>query len=516
MKAPAAFPPANIPAEHLAALSHEFRTPLNGVIGMTRLLAGTALSAEQSAYVAALAECGDHLLSLVNDVLDYARLGADHFELHPGVVHIEEVLRSVTELLSSRTHDKGIDIAWGAAPGLAPIMADEARLKQILLNFAGNAVKYVTTGGVLITADSPRRGRLRLTVADTGPGVPQALRERIFEAFVQADPAGGANLGGAGLGLAIARRIAEAMGGSVGVEAASGGGARFWFEASLRSAGPAPRERPLRGLTVAIASPSAIVRTAARLQIEASGGRATPAASLEEALATAPSAAVLLIDHAASPASRRPPPPPRGHAVILLAPEERALIPGFRRAGYAGYLIKPLRRASLVARVLAVISADAAPAVIEDDRIEAGDPPPQPGAAVHAGRRVLLAEDNPISAMLARTLLEREGCAVDHVADGEAAVEALGRGRYDLALMDVRMPVMGGKAATAAIRAAGVATPVVALTANAFEDDRLACLAAGMDDFLVKPLTPEALRAALARWIGGRWTKGPTRATLAS
>jgi CheY-like chemotaxis protein len=516
MDTPGPFSRGAIPAEHLAALSHEFRTPLNGVIGMARLLGGTALSAEQSAYVAALTECGDHLLSLVNDVLDYARLGADHFELHPGVVHVEEVLRSVTELLSSRTHDKGIDIAWGAATALAPVLADEGRLKQILLNFSGNAVKYVTTGGVLITAQSPRRGRLRLTVADTGPGVPEALREQIFEPFVQADPGGAANLGGAGLGLAIAKRIAKAMGGSVGVEAASGGGAQFWFEADLPPAGPAPRVRPLRGQSVAIASPSAIVRTAARLQIEASGGRAILAASLEEVHALAPPGAILLIDHASTPASRRLRPPPGGHAVILLAPEERALIPSFRRAGYAGYLIKPLRRASLVARVLAVISSDAAPAVIEDERIEARDPPPPPGVAVHAGRRVLLAEDNPINAMLARTLLEREGCAVDHVADGEAAVEALSRGRYDLALMDVRMPVMGGKAATAALRAAGVATPVVALTANAFEDDRRACLAAGMDDFLVKPLTPEALRAALARWIGGRWTKGPTRATLAS
>jgi len=516
MDTPGPFSRGDIPAEHLAALSHEFRTPLNGVIGMARLLAGTALSAEQSAYVAALTECGDHLLSLVNDVLDYARLGADHFELHPGVVRVEDVLRSVTELLSSRTYDKGIDIAWGAEAGIPPVLADEGRLKQILLNFAGNAVKYVTAGGVLITAELARQGRLRLTVSDTGPGVPETLREQIFEPFVQADPGGAANLGGAGLGLAIAKRIAGAMGGCVGVEATSGGGAQFWFEASLPPAGGAPRERPLRGHSVAIASPSAIVRAGAALQIQASGGRAIPAASLEGALALAPCGTALLVDHAGRPAGRRLPPAPGRHAVILLAPEERALIPSFRRAGYAGYLIKPLRRASLVARVLAVIGADAAPPAIEDDRVEARDPPPPPGVAVHAGKRVLLAEDNPINAMLARTLLEREGCAVDHVADGEAAVEALTRGRYDLALMDVRMPLMGGKAATTAVRAAGVATPVVALTANAFEDDRRACLAAGMDDFLVKPLTPEALRVALARWIGGRWTKGPARVTLAS
>ncbi|HEX7761421.1 MAG TPA: ATP-binding protein, partial [Caulobacteraceae bacterium] len=214
-------PRAGIPPEHLAALSHEFRTPLNGVLGMTRLLDGTRLTAEQRAYVEALRESGEHLLGLVNDILDYAKLGAGRVDLSPAPIEVEDVLRQVCELLSPRAHEKGLEIGWAAGAGVSPILADEVRLKQILLNLAGNAVKFAETGGVLVLAEAVRGGapgreeRLRFTVSDTGPGVPEAEREHIFQAFAQADPAHGARLGGAGLGLAIARRLAEAMGGEV-------------------------------------------------------------------------------------------------------------------------------------------------------------------------------------------------------------------------------------------------------------------------------------------------------------
>ncbi len=240
------------------------------------------------------------------------------------------------------------------------------------------------------------------------------------------------------------------------------------------------------------------------------------AAGIDEALALAPEDAVILVDHACAGTGRLKPPEGRA-AVILLRPEERGRIAGYRKSGFAGYLIKPLRPASLTARVLAATEAahlGLAPA--EDDRVaeEAAAT-----AAAAPGARVLLAEDNPINAMLARTLLQREGCQVDHVQNGDAALTALAHATYDLVLMDVRMPVLGGMEATRALRVRGVDTPVVALTANAFEDDRRACLAAGMDDFLIKPLSPEALRGALSRWTGsGRagsgWTQGSARAKL--
>ncbi|HEY9216713.1 MAG TPA: ATP-binding protein, partial [Phenylobacterium sp.] len=205
--------PNAVSAEALASLSHEFRTPLNGVLGMARLLEGTRLTAEQKSYVAALRESGEHLLSLVNDVLDFARLGAGKVELRLAPVDVEELLRSVCELLSPRAQEKGLEIAWAAPAGLGRIQADEGRLRQILLNFAGNAVKFTESGGALVSVTVRPKGRLRFLVEDTGPGVPLKARERIFDAFAQADH--GAQAGGAGLGLAIARSLSTAMDGTI-------------------------------------------------------------------------------------------------------------------------------------------------------------------------------------------------------------------------------------------------------------------------------------------------------------
>jgi len=507
--------------EQLATLSHEFRTPLNGVLGMARLLENTKLTAEQRSYVTALRESGDHLLSLVNDVLHFARLGAASIELSLAPVDIEGLLRQVAELMSPRAHEKGVEIAWAVPTPLPTIQADEGRLRQILLNFAGNAVKFTEAGGVLLTATAAEGGRIRFSVADTGPGVAPEARKRIFDAFVQTDITHNTQLGGAGLGLAIVATLTKAMNGEVGVGGELGQGAEFWFEAPFDIAAPALRAAPLDGRSVAIASPNAIVRAATVRQIEAAGGRAFAAVDIASALSGAPVDAVLLIDAAlAGPRGALKPPVGR-KAVVLLTPEQRDHIEPLKTAGFSGYLIKPLRAASLVAQVLqAGTSAqgeDGAAATEEpahDDRI---------AGAVAQGVRVLLAEDNPINALLARTLLEREGCKVDRVADGAQAVAAASAGAYDLILMDLRMPGMSGVEAAKALRAKGVASPIAALTADAFDEDKRTCLAAGMDDFLVKPLTQEALRDALKRWttsgvangIGGGWTKTATRAKVA-
>ncbi|MBI5939020.1 MAG: response regulator [Caulobacterales bacterium] len=494
-----------ITPEQLATLSHEFRTPLNGVLGMARLLDGTRLTAEQKTYVGALRESGDHLLALVNDVLDLARLGAGKIELHTAPTDIAALLRQVTELMSPRAHEKGVEIAWTCAAGLPPVMADEGRLRQVLLNFAGNAVKFTESGGVLLSAEAAGESRLRLAVRDTGPGVPEAARERIFEPFVHADPSHGAVLGGAGLGLAIVTRLGNAMGGGVGVGDAVGGGAEFWLEAAFAPAAAPATERPLAGRTVGLASPNAIVRQSARRQIEERGGKVVVADSVAGLLQTAPADAVLLIDNLL--ASGRGLKAPAGRpAIILLRPDERARIPRCRAAGFAGYLIKPLRPDSLAARVLAAL--DAAPRAAphpEDERI---------AAATATGARVLLVEDNPINALLASTLLKREGAAVDRAASGREALAACSAASYDLILMDLRMHDLTGVEAARELRARGVTTPIAALTADAFEDDRRACMAAGMNDFLVKPLTETALRAALARWVG--WTGDTEEGRLAS
>jgi CheY-like chemotaxis protein len=252
--------------------------------------------------------------------------------------------------------------------------------------------------------------------------------------------------------------------------------------------------RTLTGRVVGVASPNCVVREAARRQVEACGGQAMVAADLPTLEAALEPGSVILMDHALAAGSRRLRAAAAHPTIVLLAPDERGRIAGFRRAGFAGYLIKPLRRASLAQRVL--IAGGAAQSHTEgqdDDRV---------AAAAAPGKRILLVEDNPINALLARALLTREGCSVDHATRGDEAIAAVKVGAYDLILMDMRMPGLDGEETSRALRKLGVTTPIVALTANAFEDDRHACLAAGMNDFLVKPLSPAALRAMLIRWAG--------------
>lgn len=490
---------------YLAALSHELRTPLNGVLGMAGLLGRTRLDADQKSYVAALKDSGEHLLSLVNDVLDLAKLESGAVDLEPHPVDLERLLQGVAELLSPRAHEKGLEIAWAAPHALPPVMADDGRLRQILFNLAGNAVKFTEAGGVMLSVCDLGEGRLRFEVCDTGKGVPPADQARIFEEFARSGPH--ERLEGAGLGLAIVRRLAQAHDGAVGLTNRPEGGATFWFEAVFEPAGPEAADQSLAGRVVAVVSHNPVVRKAAAAQVGACGGEALVYDSLKAAEA-APEAAVLLVDHALKAPSRGLRPPAGRQAIVLLAPEERARIPRCRKAGFDGYLIKPLRRASLAERVLAVIHRQDEIAVavpVEDDRI---------AAEAVTGAKVLLAEDNPINALLARTLLERLGCTVHRAAHGGEAVDACNTGRYDIILMDLRMPVMDGLQATAALRAGGVRTPIVALTADAFEEDRRACLAAGMDDFLTKPLDSAALRAALTKWAG--FTAARAEAKLAS
>jgi CheY-like chemotaxis protein len=495
--------PEGAEQQFLRLMSHEMRTPLNGVIGMLGLLSRTRLDGAQRAYAEAARTSAEHLLGLVNDLLDYARLEADRLEFDAAPVDLESLVRGVAELLSPRAHDRGLEIAWSVAPGAVDVMADEGRLRQVLFNLAGNAVKFTETGGVRITVErcggSLKTPKLAFIVDDTGPGVPVEARGRIFEEFGHVDATDASRFGGAGLGLAVVRKLAHAMGGAVSVgDRPDGPGARFRFEAAFPAAKDAPDRSSLSlaGQSVSVASPDPFIRSAAVAQIEASGG------------SVGAEAPVILVDHAGRPAGQGLVPlPSRGRAIVLLKPSERDLIARYRSAGFHGYLIKPLRRASLAERVLAASGAQLT--------MQPGPPPPPPeddrvAVTRFSGIRVLLVEDNPVGALLASTLLKREGCAVETAASGHEALDALKRARYDLVFMDMRMPGMDGPSAARAIRARGDETPIVALTANAFAEDRKACLEAGMDDHLVKPLELEALRASLARW-----TKTADRAKVA-
>lgn len=486
------------PHQFLRLMSHEMRTPLNGVIGMLGLVSRTRLDGAQRAYVEAAQQSAEHLLGLVNDLLDYARLEAGRLEFDPAPVDLEALVRGVAELLSPKAHDKGLEIVWSVAPDAPDVIADEGRLRQVLFNLAGNAVKFTETGGVRISVEraggSDQRPRLAFVVDDTGPGVPAEARARIFEEFGHAAGGDAVRHDGAGLGLAVVRRLMAAMDGTASVEdRPDGPGARFRVEALFDAAGREPRGRPLDGRAAAVLSPDPFVRSAAEAQLRACGAD------------VAAEAAVSLIDHSEGLKAGRPlaAPAASGRSIVLLKPSERDLIARYRSAGFHGYLIKPLRRASLAERVLAAMGSGATPAASppEDDRVI---------PARFAGVRVLLAEDNPVGALLAKTLLRREGCVVETAGTGEEAVQALKRARYDLVFMDMRMPGMDGPTAARAIRARGDDTPILALTANAFAEDRRACLEAGMNDHLVKPLEPEALKAALARW-----TKRDIRAKVA-
>lgn len=486
-------PTGSAEQQFLRLMSHEMRTPLNGVIGMLGLLQRTRLDGAQRAYAEAARTSAEHLLGLVNDLLDYARLEAGKLEFDAAPVDVEALVRSVAELLSPRAHERGLEIAWSVAADAPNILADESRLRQVLFNLAGNAVKFTANGGVRIAVEraggSDEIPRLAFIIDDTGPGVPAEARERIFEEFGHVDASDAARFGGAGLGLAVVRKLAAAMDGAVTVtDRPDGPGARFRFEAAFEVAPGVGRGQPLIDQTVAVISPDLFIRSSAEAQIIASGGT------------IGPDAPVVLVDHAAREslhglAAR----PADSRAVVLLKPSERDLIARYRSAGFNGYLIKPLRRASVAERVLTASGAQAA--------AQRPGPPPAPPAdddrvlpGRFAGTRVLLVEDNPVGALLAATLLKREGCAVETAASGDEALAAMKRARYDLVFMDMRMPGMDGPTASRQLRARGDRTPIVALTANAFAEDRKACLEAGMNDHLVKPLELEAMRAALSRW----------------
>ena len=491
------------PDEHLSAeerlkaredffklMSHEIRTPLNGVMGMLSLLSRTPLSPDQASYIATARDSGEHLLTLVNDLLDYARIDAGKIELEIAQVHLEPLLQSVAELLSPRAHANGIEIAWSLDAKLDYIQADEGRLRQILFNLAGNAIKFTTEGGVLIHVGLTENGLIRFSVRDTGPGIPQEARARIFEEYGQVEPSHATRYGGAGLGLVVVKKLVEVMQGTLTLDSEPGIGSVFSVEFcapyGLHSQTPSPHPPH----TVTFVSRNDILSVSAAGHLAARNCRLRPMRALDECL---DSQAILLCDRASVGGPVAAPTP---RSLILLAPEERDEIEAWRDAGWAGYLIKPLRRTSLFERLEALhdqIGAVPLKAHNDDERIVVESAP---------DKVVLLVEDNPVNALLAQILLQREGCRVERAASGEEAIEILKNRQFDLVFMDLGLPGIDGIGATKAIRALGIPTPIIALTANAYEEDRRACLSAGMNDFLTKPIELVALKGRLQTWSG--------------
>lgn len=493
----------------LATVSHEFRTPLNGILGMSDLLADTGLDAEQSTYVQALRISGEALLALVDDILDFAKVEAGRLELVEEPFDIVQLVETVSELMAPRAQAKGIELAAYIAPELpAQLVGDRDRLRQILLNLVGNAVKFTDAGGVGL---SVRRvgSMVEILVSDTGPGIPADRLEIIFGEFEQLESGPGIRHAGTGLGLAIVRRLVGLMGGEVRAESRIGEGASFRVTLPLAAAlgaetVPIPQ---WSGQHVLLASPAPFAARFLWESIRATGAAVSVAATVEAARATlagdAPVTAVL-IDHALGDAVAKELAQTVRRAgirdcLILLSSLARRQFGSPQAAGFSGFLIKPVRARSLYER-LGVRFPQLAPV--------AGKSRP----AKPVSRRplnILVAEDNEINALLLTRTLERLGSAVIWVRDGREALQRIeasltgSAAPLDLALLDVRMPEMTGLDCARAVRvlevglARNARLPLVAVTANVSAADREAALAAGMDDCLAKPLE----RAALLRWL---------------
>ena len=469
-----------------AAVSHEIRTPLNGILGMAALLEETELSPVQRDYARAIRKSGARLLDLLNNVLDFSRMEAGDIPLEAAPFDPSDLVQDVAELLAPRAHAAGLDIAAIVDPGLpGRLIGDASRLRQLLFNLAGNAVKFTSSGGVLIEAGRGSGGQgLELRVRDTGIGVPEHARARLFEAFSQVNAADARRDGGVGLGLAIVARLVEAMNGEVSLASSFGHGAMFIVRLPLQADPQAAPQMPmLRGsrLRVAIDLPPA--SKLACISAMAPGG-----AQLVDNLAEAD---LVLLDAALPPAHIQET-ARRRQCLVVLRPEDRARIEQFREMGCAGYLFRPLRAASIVERVgLTLAGADQPVAVPDVIR------PGEAGAA-------LIADDNAVNALLARSALSAAGFRVDTAGTGAEALERAGENVYSVIFMDIRMPVMDGLEATRRIRRLGGpagATPIIALTADLDPDLELAARAAGVSQLAAKPIDPPRLRELALSWV---------------
>lgn len=493
----------------LATMSHEMRTPLNGILGMAGLLLDTHLDSPQRTYAEAVRESGMALLALINDILDYSKIEAGWLELEEQSFDPTALFQSVTELLSPRAANKGIEIASYIAPDVPRrLRGDEGRLRQVLLNLAGNGVKFTEKGGVslelrLAPGGTPEKPHLHFEVRDTGVGISAADIDKIFKEFGQVDDSRLRNHEGTGLGLTIAQRIVSAMGSKIKVQSTPGAGSIFHFTTALPAAQPPSANIPLAAkvsLPVVVATDNDFLRRMLSLQLEAVGVETVLlAATAQEAhahLKQMPTAALLCdLPIAADDGARLAKTSPL--AIVLLSPLARGRLEAFKRAGFSGYLIKPIRQTSLLERLSGASLSDP------------GLPPPPRLDAREVSRlapavrklRVLLAEDNQINSVLATAILKRAGHHVDVASNGKEAVEMFALAPYDIVLMDMRMPEMDGLEATRALRQGGHGeVPIIALTANAMSMDREACLQAGMNDFLSKPFDPGDLLAMLERW----------------